>query len=182
MNRIGLAFRAFFGLLTGSIPVDRMQALLSDEVAPSSTATPPPREVAPEPGPDPVRARSDAITLLATLQREARFVDLVQEPLGDYTDPQIGAAARDVLRDCREVLSRMFALQPVVAAAENDWVETPPSAGAGRFRVTGDAVGELPARGKLVHHGWEATRCNLPAWSGDEQAARVVAPAEIECA
>ena len=56
------------------------------------------------PAAEPAPRRSDAITLLAALQREARFVDLVQEPLGEYSDDQIGAAARDVLRDCREVL------------------------------------------------------------------------------
>ena len=29
--------------------------------------------------------RNDALTLLAALQREARLIDLVQEPLGDYS-------------------------------------------------------------------------------------------------
>ena len=54
-------------------------------------------------------ARSEAITLLAALQREARFVDFIQESLAGYTDAQIGAAARDVHRDCGTVLKRMFA-------------------------------------------------------------------------
>ena len=39
---------------------------------------------------------NDAIALLATLQREARFVDLVNEALDGYADAQIGAAARRV--------------------------------------------------------------------------------------
>ena len=62
--------------------------------------------------------RSDAITLLATLQREARFVDIVSEPLDGYSDAQIGAAARDVLRESGKVLNRLFSLKRVVDAEE----------------------------------------------------------------
>ena len=40
--------------------------------------------------------------------REARFVDLVNESLDGYSDAQIGAAARDVLRDSKKVLDRLF--------------------------------------------------------------------------
>ena len=61
--------------------------------------------------------RNDAIGLLAALQREARFIDIVKEPLGDYSDAQVGAAARDVLRDCGAVLDRLFKLEPIVDKA-----------------------------------------------------------------
>jgi hypothetical protein len=179
MGRIGWAFRIFLRVLTGSIPLDRVQALLSGSEP--AVATPPPAAPAARPTPPAAPRRSEAITLLAALQREARFVDLVQESLSEYSDEQIGAAARDVLRDCREVLSRMFALQPVLDHAENEVVETPAPLCAGRIRVTGQVAGEPPFRGRLVHHGWEATRCELPSWSGDQEAVRVVAPAEIEC-
>ena len=107
-------------------------------------------------------------------------MDLVQEPLADYSDEQIGAAARDVLHRCAEVLGRMFDLRPVVAEPENAQVETPAHLGAGRFRLTGNVTGQPPFRGRLVHHGWEAAKCELPQWSGDADAARVVAPAEVE--
>ena len=50
---------------------------------------------------------------MAALQREARFLDIVKEPLGQFDDAQVGAAARDVLRDCGDVIERMFAVQPV---------------------------------------------------------------------
>ena len=71
----------------------------------SRPATPP----APKPP-----ERSEAITLLATLQREARFVDFIQESLAAYSDAQIGAAVRDVHRDCAAVLKRLFELRPAV--------------------------------------------------------------------
>jgi hypothetical protein len=187
MGRIGLALRVFWGTLTGSLPASRVKALLSESDGPATTAVASPPSSADPPGPKaragapPGPRRNDAITLMAALQREARFVDLVQESLEQYSDEQIGAAARDVLRDCREVLSRMFELQPVVPGEENDMVDAPAPLIAGRLRVTGNVAGQPPFRGRLIHHGWEAARCDLPNWSGDEQSVRVIAPAEIEC-
>src|SRR5688500_1390014 len=48
--------------------------------------------------------RSEAITLLAALQREGRLVDFLKESLADYSDAQIGAVARDLHRDCGKVV------------------------------------------------------------------------------
>ncbi|MCA9122962.1 MAG: DUF2760 domain-containing protein [Planctomycetaceae bacterium] len=143
-------------------------------------------ETAPQAAPVPAKpklpARNDAITLLATLQREARFVDIVMEPLGDYSDAQVGAATRDVLRDCGKTLERLFDLRPVVEAEEGASHETPAIVDAARYRLTGNVTGEPPHRGQLVHHGWQATRCELPKWSGNDDAALIVAPVELELA
>jgi hypothetical protein len=125
-------------------------------------------------------ARSDAVSLLAALQREARFVDLVQESLDQYSDEQVGAAARDVLRGCRAVLDRLFELQPVVPQSEGDTVHVPAGFDTGRWRLTGNVAGEPPFEGRLVHHGWQAKRCQLPQWSGSNDSATVVAAAEVE--
>jgi len=124
--------------------------------------------------------RNDAITLLATLQREARFVDIVKEPLGDYSDAQIGAAARDVLRDCGEAIDRLFDLKPILEEKEGAEVETPAGYDPGRYRLTGSVSGEPPYSGQLIHHGWKASHCRLPQWSGGEDSALVVAPIELE--
>jgi hypothetical protein len=124
--------------------------------------------------------RNDAITLLAALQREARFVDMIKEPLGDYTDAQVGAAARDVLRDCRRVVDRLFGLRPLVDQAEGSEVEVPAGYDPGRYRVTGEVAGAPPFRGRLVHHGWMATQCELPTWSGSAKSIMIVAPEEVE--
>ena len=125
-------------------------------------------------------ARSEAITLLATLQREARFVDLVQESLTEYSDAQVGAAARDVLRDCRTVLDRFFDLHPVVDQPEGTPVEIGVDQSTGRYRLTGADSTGLSNQGSLVHHGWEARQCQLPMWSGSEDLALLVVPAELE--
>jgi hypothetical protein len=149
----------------------------------TTTATPTEAPPAPQPKKPPAPkppVRSDAIALLAALQREARFVDFIQESLAGYSDAQIGAAARDVHRDCGAVLQRMFALRPAVADEEGKDVEIPAGFDAGRWRLTGNVTGEPPFRGRLVHPGWEATTCELPTWSGGAAAARIVAPAEVE--
>ena len=176
MTRLFTSFRMFFAVLFGRISVESSQKLLSGPAAEPSEPAP---KAKAKPSP-PKLARSDAITLLALLQREARFVDLVQEPLGDYSDDQIGAAARGVLTDCGETLERVFRLQPLVEDEENAEVETPADFSAGRYRLTGNVSGDPPFRGRLVHHGWVASKCELPGWSGDDDARQVVAPAEIE--
>jgi hypothetical protein len=174
MGRILLAFRVFFGTLFGSITNDQVAGLLSP---PTPIDSPEPIAKAPVPARP---KRNDAISLLAALQREARLIDLIQEPLSDYSDEQVGAAARDVLRDTREALARMVELQPVIDAEDGDEVETPPDFDAGCYRLTGNVSGEPPFKGSLAHHGWRAAKCDIPSWTGSEEAANVVAPVEIE--
>ncbi len=149
-----------------------LESLRERPAAPAAAASPPARRPSP--------TRSEALSLLAALQREARFIDLVQESLDQYTDEQVGAAARDVLRDCRTVLDRLFDLQPALPHREGETVQVPAGFDPGRFRLTGNVEGEPPFSGRLVHHGWQANRCQLPQWSGRESAAKMIAPAEVE--
>ncbi|MGQ9505333.1 MAG: DUF2760 domain-containing protein [Thermogutta sp.] len=124
--------------------------------------------------------KSEAMILLEMLQREARFVDFIKEDLTNYSDAQIGAAVRDIHRDCAAVLERVFAIRPLVSASEGTSFELPQDFDSSRFRVVGNVVGSPPYRGTLVHHGWEATTYQLPVWQGGESAVTVIAPAEIE--
>jgi hypothetical protein len=130
----------------------------------------------------PKQARSEAITLLAALQREARFVDFIKEPLEGYSDAQIGAAARDVHRDCGKVLDRLFSIRAIDSQEEGSTLQVPAGFDAGRYRLTGNVVGNPPFHGRLVHHGWEAGEAQLPEWTGTPQSARVIAPIEVELA
>jgi hypothetical protein len=100
--------------------------------------------------------------------------------LGEYSDVQIGAAARDVLRNCAKVLDRMFGLKPALVQEEGSDVEVPRGYDPVQYRVVGNVAGEPPFRGKLTHHGWAATRCELPAWTGSAPAANMIAPIEVE--
>ncbi len=176
MRRIWLAIRVFFLVLFNREIAAEVRRLLG---APEAAA--PEGRKAPAAPPAPARpVRSEAITLLAALQREARLIDFIKEPLDTYGDAQIGAAVRDVHRDCAAVLERLFAIRPVVEQQEGSRVEVPAGFDAGRYRLTGNVGGEPPFAGALVHHGWQATACNLPTYTGSQAAGRVIAPAEVE--
>lgn len=175
MRRILLAFRVFFLTLFNAAIAEQVARIFGGVPAAPTPAPEPKKPPTPKPP-----ARSEAITLLAALQREARFIDFVQESLAGYSDAQIGAAARDVHRDCGAVLKRMFALRPAVEKEEGAELEISAGFDPTRWRLTGNVAGEPPFHGRLVHTGWEATICELPTWSGNAAAARIVAPAEVE--
>jgi len=174
MGRVGLALKILF---SGQF-AKQVAEVASGSSAPAieQAAPPAPKKIAPPPKP----ARSEAVTLLATLQREARLLDFFKEPIGDYSDAQIGAAVRDVHRMTNEVLDRLFAIQPLLEGAEGSTVQIPADANAGLFKFTGNVGDDRPESGELMHHGWKATRCDLPKWNGSEAGALVVAPAEVE--
>jgi len=182
MRRFLLAIRVFFRIL-----LDRQLAVQIDQLLVGRGSVEAGRGGGPKSAsgetvptaPAARPARSDAITLLATLQREARLVDFVQESLDGYSDAQIGAAVRDVHRGCGEVFERMFALRPVRPEQENEIVEVPAHFDPGVVQLTGHLSGSPPYRGKLIHPGWRATACHVAAWSGSDTAAQIVAPAEV---
>ena len=178
---LGLAFKAFFHALRDRTFAEQLDRLLQGQALALSTTTALPLA-------DRLRAdmiaqaptRSDALTLLATLQREARLIDFLMEDLAGYNDAQISAAVRDVHRDCAAALQRMFALHPLRYQEEGSQVEIVAGYDPVQVKLTGNVTGQPPLRGTLVHHGWQAMQCELPEWSGQEESARVIAPAEVE--
>lgn len=173
MSRLGLAFKILFNGTFAKQVEDIGKAPAVEHKAPAPKPTPPP---APKPP-----ARSDAITLLATLQREARALDFFKEPIADYTDAQIGAAVRDVHRQTADVLERMFALRPLLEDSEGSTIQVPDGADANRYKLTGNvAPNATNVAGELMHHGWKATKCDIAEWTGKDDDANVVAAAEVE--
>jgi uncharacterized protein DUF2760 len=183
MHRIALAFRAFFRVLGSARAAAQVEWALSDQSAPTTempagelpTIEMPAIKSVPAPKPK----RSDALNLLAALQREARLVDFLMEPIAGYADAQIGAAVRDIHRDSAAAIERIFGLKEIEAAGEGATIEMTDGFDPGRIRLSGN-VTRPPFRGRLCHHGWQATRCELPEWNGDEGSRLVIAPAEIE--
>lgn len=181
MGRISTAFRAFFRTLGSAELAKQLDEVLAGGTATARTAAlPPPAPKPAEPAKKAAPARSDALSLLAALQREARLVDFLKEKLDGYSDAQIGAAARDVHRDSGAVLERMFALRPLTEAAEGAALDVAAGFDPLRYQLTGNVVGQPPFHGTLRHHGWQATKCELPAWTGGEAAQKIVAPMEVE--
>ncbi len=181
MQRVWLAIRVFFLVLLKREVAAAVRPVIEDRTHRSrltadGTRTKPATAAAPPKAPQ----RSEAITMLAAMQREARFLDFVEEPLDDYTDAQVGAAARDVHRNCRTVLRRLFAPQPLLSEAEGAEIDVPAGFDPARYRLVGQVTGEPPFHGRLAHPGWEAAKCDVPSWSGGKSATCVIAPAEVE--
>lgn len=178
------ATKAFCKLLFNRELSDSFQQLIDGRLQPGITHQAPPPKPATGSAAPAAKVekpqRSDAISLLAALQREARLLDIVSESLDEYSDEQIGAAARDVLRDSGKVIDRMFGLKPLTDNADGAAMETPASFDPAKFRLTGNVAGEGPFKGIVAHHGWQATRCEVPKWSGQKSSALIVAPVELE--
>lgn len=174
MNRILLAFRAFFALLFGGKLPEDLIAYLG--LAPKSAAVP---KAPPPPAPPLVKPSDGALQLLGMLQREARILDFLMEEITPYSDEQVGAAARTVHDSARDIVVRHFAPVPVIDAMEGS-LAAPPEGNPALVKY----IGNVPASGKpsaglLRHRGWRASAVSLPSLNS-RQELDVLAPAEIE--
>lgn len=169
-----MAFRAFFGILGGTLPADIARAHGYEKTA--AKRPEPPRE---QPGPE-----AGALQLLGLMQREARLIDFFLEDISPYTDEQVGAGVRSIHAQCQELLRKHFRLAPVIDGVEGTFVKTD-SAGAlardpGAIRFTGNLPPQgKPSGGTLRHRGWRADSVALPAVS-PKQNLSILAPAELE--
>src|SRR5436190_10947746 len=136
MSRIAVAFQAFFAALSSKEKAERIGAALEDAPLPRGAIAKPSPRVTVQATPPRSSGRSDAITLLAALQRESRLLDLVKQPLASFSDEQIGAAARNVLGDCRAVIDRFFQLEPVSEGQENSPCEVPQGYDPANYKLT----------------------------------------------
>ena len=182
MGRIWLAIRVFFIMLFNGAFAARVAQLVAERQL--AAPVPEPAETKPQAAKQPFQPkpplRSDAVTLLASLQREARFLDFIMEPVEAYSDAQIGAAVRDVHRECGKVLTRLMDIQPVATETEGADYEVPAGFDGVKVRLVGNVAGDPPFHGKLVHPGWQARKVELPAYSGSAAAAKIIAPVEVE--
>lgn len=176
LTRISLAFGTFFKIISDGQFAARIQNLGSaaPRAEPSTPAAAKPvvaplREAAPD----------AALQLLGLLQREARFVDFIQEDIAVYADAEVGAAARLVHDGCRKVLSDNFTIQPIREEAEGSRVTLPEGFDAARIRITGNVVGQPPFHGSITHRGWQVVDIRLPKLAGSHDAG-IVAAAEVE--
>lgn len=173
--RLWLAFILPWKLLFDGAFAARVQRLLRGQAE-----APPPAVAAPTP--PPVREAHDAVSalqLLSIMQREGRFIDFLQEDVAQFSDAEIGAAARVVHEGCKRGLAEYLILEPVRSEEEGAPVVLERGFDASRTRVTGNVVGEPPLRGRLAHHGWQVKQIQLPTLAVGHDP-KVVAPAEVE--
>lgn len=135
------------------------------------------------PIPDPVilkEATPDAaLQLLGLLQKEARFLDFIEEDIAAYSDADIGIAARVVHEGCRKTIKDHFSLAPVRSENEGSRVTLQQGFDASSVRLTGNIVGNAPFTGTLIHKGWQVTELRLPKLTQGHNA-NIIAAAEVE--
>ncbi|KVF54219.1 DUF2760 domain-containing protein [Burkholderia cepacia] len=190
-GRLSLAVGTFFSVLGNrefAAGVLRVRDGAPAPVAPTPAPAAAPVAPAPAPAPAPVKAPAPelreaspqaALQLLGLLQRDARFIDFVEEDIAGYADAEIGAAARLVHDGCRAALREHFTIVPVRDEAEGSRVTLPAGFDATAVRVTGNVVGAAPFTGTVSHRGWRVADVRLPKLTGSHDAS-VVAPAEVE--
>ncbi|MCI0685153.1 MAG: DUF2760 domain-containing protein [Gemmataceae bacterium] len=135
--------------------------------------------IEPEKPAAPPRPSGEPLRLLALLQREGRLLDFLLEDIQAYSNDQIGAAVRDIHKNCQKAINDHVTIEPVLAQAEGASVEVAAGFDPGAIRLTGNVTGEPPFRGTLQHHGWRVKELKLakPPQGQDEF---VVHPAEVE--
>ena len=177
LRRLSLACGSFLSILSKPGFASRVEAL--NDIAP------PPQPVEPVKAPaapvSPLREapHEAALQLLGLLQRDARFIDFIEEDVKAYSDADIGAAARVVHEGCRKVLREHFSLQPVRAEAEGSRITLAEGFDAAAVRLTGNVVGKAPFTGSLSHRGWKVSDTRLPKLAAGHDAS-IVAQAEVE--
>ncbi|MFL9992500.1 DUF2760 domain-containing protein [Paraburkholderia sediminicola] len=193
LGRISLAVSTFFSILGdgefaagvlrlrkggagGAAAANAASAPAAPIPSPAPAAAPAPAPQAPtlkEASPD------AALQLLGLLQRDARFIDFVEEDIKGYSDADIGAAARLVHEGCRATLREHFTIRPVRDEAEGSRVTLAEGFDATSVRLTGNVVGKAPFNGSISHRGWLVDDVRLPKLTGSHNA-KVIAPAEVE--
>lgn len=163
---LGLAFRCFFQVLGNRDFAERVEQLLQPQIAP-------------DPEEKKKKLAAEQIRLLGILQRDGRLLDFLSEDLTAYSDDQIGAAVRDIHRDCKQTLEKYVQLVPIIDKDEESTVDVPAGYDPAAIRVTGNVSGQPPYKGILAHRGWKARAVNLPETTGSGDGA-VLAPAEVE--
>ena len=173
LSRLALAVSVLFQPALAARVRDLRDGVAAPAPAPSPAPAAPP---APQLREAPHEA---ALQLLGLLQREARFIDFIEEDVKAYSDADIGAAARVVHEGCRKVLREHFSIQPLRSETEGSRVTLPEGFDAAAVRVTGNVVGKAPFTGTLSHRGWRVADTRLPKLAAGHDAA-IVAQAEVE--
>ena len=176
MGRLGLAFRCFFSVLGGN-PVP--EEALPPREEPKALPPPEPEPEPEEPEIDEALANAPAVQILALLQKEGRLLDFLQEQIDDYSDDQVGAAVRNIHRDCRRVLQDHLGLAPAQDGEEEQTVTVEKGFDPSVVRLIGNVTGDPPFSGVLRHHGWRATEIKIPELPEGHDPS-IIQPAEVE--
>ena len=119
------------------------------------------------------------LRLLSLLQQSGRLVDFLKEDISAFSDAEVGAAARQVHRDCAKLIEELVTVRPVMEEGEGSNIRVPVGYDPATIRLVGQVKGQPPFEGVLVHKGWKAHKRSLPKGVGDQKS-EVICPAEVE--
>lgn len=124
--------------------------------------------------------RSEALELLAALQREARFIDFIKDDLSESICSQdtLFEVVKMVHDRCAETCEKIFSIRPL-----SEEINGEPSDSRSEDSTQEDVTTEgsrLHTNKRVIHHGWRATKCDLPVWQGDKRDELVLASCEYE--
>ena len=133
----------------------------------------------PPPPPPPPKPSGAPLRMLILLQREGRLVDFLLEDINSYSNDQVGAAVRDIHRQCQSALKEHLVLSPIFTEAEGETVQVPTGFDPSIVQLTGNVTGQPPFHGSLKHHGWRVREIKLaPPPEGQDEF--ILQPAEVE--
>jgi hypothetical protein len=135
------------------------------------------------PAPEPVILKEStpeaALQFLGLLQKEARFIDFIKEDITNYSDADVGVAARVVHEGCNKALNEHFTLASIRSEQEGEKITLPQGFDASLVRLTGNIIGSAPFTGTLVHRGWQVTDIRMAKLTQGHNA-NILAAAEVE--
>ncbi|EMN6086943.1 DUF2760 domain-containing protein [Vibrio cholerae] len=120
-----------------------------------------------------------ALQLLSLLQKEARLIDFLQEEVSQFSDEEVGAAARVIHSGGQKVLREYLTLSPIRSEQEESRISVEAGFNTQEIRLTGQVTGQAPFVGTLIHKGWRADSITLPKLA-DNYDTSILAPAEVE--
>jgi len=164
VNRILIAFQAFFNVLFHPEIAQRVQGVLNP---------PPP------PPPEPLKPPSYDLRVLALLQRDGRLIDFLMEQIDGFDDAQIGAAVRDIHAKCRKSIIEHFTIEPI-GGTEGTSLQVHVGYDPATTRLVGQVAGSGPWKGSIVHSGWQASSVKIPEIPGAFAEVPVLHPVEVE--
>lgn len=120
-----------------------------------------------------------AIQMLALLQKEGRLIDFLQEDVSSFGDAEIGAAVRDIHRNCRATLAQHVKLRRVLEGGEGAPVSVEEGFDPSAIELQGNVEGKPPYSGALIHGGWYVEEIKLPTVP-ESADPNVLMPAQVE--
>ena len=119
-----------------------------------------------------------AISLLATLQKDGRFIDFIEEDLSHYDDEEIGSSVRSIHEGCKKALKKIITKEKIIDQDEESTYRVNQGYNTHHIKLNGKVSDNFPLKGTLVHPGWRVTSLNLSERS--DHLKDIIAPAEVE--